>query len=469
MSSENDKSTDSTSKETPTTHARKAQITGLILIGVVAVGLMINTAANYSKREQRQANRASEQEKAEERRTEVRPERTINDFAAEQQQAAQAIKSGEQAKKEEEKRATILDTITKREGGNAGDAANAQEKRTPADVEAEFKAEEHKRVLEAMRGPIGRLSAAREAATTEQPAAQSALAQVNQQVSAVTASQQGIEQRKRALIERAQSMGIDLPAMLAGKTGGVPVVQTSAMLGVAQGTANPAGRPAAAGAPTFGELVTNRVERNPANSGPKPGEKILPTGTIVSAVLDMDMISDYTGDWIALVQRPVYDVELENILIPAGTKIVGKSIRATGPNEFIQNRMGAVPLWAIRPDGKRIDFKQTGSMDAAGVAALQGSVDRHFLAQFMGIGAYALIGLGPSMSNFGAEPQSSRDAFVREATGKSREIGRAFAEKYLNVVPTQKIHAGTPVKIFIEDDIYVTPWAEIDATHFNNR
>lgn len=131
--------------------------------------------------------------------------------------------------------------------------------------------------------------------------------------------------------------------------------------------------------------------------------------------------------------------------------------------------MGAVPLWAIRPDGKRIDFKRTSSMDAAGVAALQGSVDRHFLAQFLGIGAYAIIGLGPSMSNFGAQPESSRDAFVREATAKSREIGRGFAEKYLNVVPTQRIRAGTPVKIFIEDDIYVTPWAEIDATHFNNR
>lgn len=462
MSTENAKDGNTTSTETPTTHSRKAQVTALILVGVVVAGLIINTVANYSKKEQRQAERAAEQVKAEERGV-ARPERSITDFAAEQQQAAQALNTKKQVETEGQQRNAILDTIDKSLGGEGATAAQERQK-TEADIAAEFELEERKRVLEAMRGPMGRASTGREASGSQPVAAASPLAQVDQQINAVAANQQGIEQRKRALLERAQGMGIDLPAMMAGKQGNMPVLQTSAMPAAsAAGPASPAGQQ------TFGELGVNRAARDPANSGPKPGEKIIPTGTIVSAVLDMDMVSDYAGNWIALVQRPVYDVELENILIPAGTKIVGKSIRATGPNEFIQNRMGATPLWAIRPDGKRLDWRRTSSMDAAGVAALQGSVDRHFLAQFMGIGAYAIIGLGPSLNNFGAEPETSRDAFVREATGKSREIGRSFAEKYLNVVPTQRVFAGTPVKIFIEDDIYVTPWAEIDATHFNIR
>ncbi|WP_395398710.1 TrbI/VirB10 family protein (plasmid) [Pseudoduganella sp. UC29_106] len=190
---------------------------------------------------------------------------------------------------------------------------------------------------------------------------------------------------------------------------------------------------------------------------------------LFSAVLDMDMVSDYAGNWWALLQRPVYDPSMTFVLFPAGTKIVGKSMRATGANENIQNRMGSVPLWAIRPDGKRIDFKRTAGMDAAGVAALKDQVDRHFLAQFMGVAAYAIIGLGPSFSNYGAEPNSSRDAFAREFTSRSRDAGRSFAEKFLNIVPTVRIRAGTPVKIFVEEDIYVTPWEKIDESHYTRR
>ena len=45
-----------------------------------------------------------------------------------------------------------------------------------------------------------------------------------------------------------------------------------------------------------------------------------------------------------------------------------------------------------------------------------------------------------------------------------RARGREFANKYLNVVPTITVPAGTPMKIFIEDDIYVRPWARVDDT-----
>lgn len=466
MANENDKDTSATTTETPTTHSRKAQVTAIILVVVVVAGLVINSVANYSKREQREADRSNEQAQAEAKGV-ARPERSISDFAQEQQQAAQTIAVTNEAVKDSDKRNSILETIGKTgNAAGAGASGESQERqRTPADIKAEFDAEERKRVLEAMRGPMGRVSIGREAANLQQAGPANPLAQVDQQISAVSASQQSVEQRKRALVDRAQAMGIDLPAMMAGRPGNPTMLQTSTV----QSPVSPPGATTQAGQQTFGELGVNRVARDPANGGPKPGEKVIPTGTIVSTVLDMDMMSDYAGNWIALVQRPVYDTELETILIPAGTKIIGKSVRATGPNEFIQNRMGAMPMWAIRPDGKRIDFKRTSSMDAAGVAALKGTVDRHFLAQFMGIGAYAIIGLGPSLNNFGSEPESSRDAFVREATGKSRELGRGFAEKYLNVVPTQTVFAGTPIKIFIEDDIYVTPWAEIDATHFNIR
>lgn len=458
--------------EQPTTHSRKAQITTIALVVLVVVGLIINTFANLNKRDKRAAQLVEDDAKKE-ATIAPRPEIKLSDFAVKQREAAGQLSNEEKAHQEEEHKNQILDTL--QGNGAAAAAAGGIEKKTPASIADEFLLNERKRVLDAMTGSIGRATpAAGSPAQRGGPQTNaSEIARVDEKIAALSAVPDAIAQRQRELVERARAAGIPLPDQIvarvgAGAAGALPSgpAAGAGVVPVMQRVSSPA---TGNGTPSFGEMATNRVARDPANSGPRPGEKILPTGSIISAVLDMDMMSDYAGNWIALVQRPVYDVELENILLPAGTKIVGKSIRISSVNEAIQNRMGSIPLWAIRPDGKRIDFKLTSAMDAAGVAALKDTVDRHFLAQFFGVGAYAVIGLGPSLSNYGSQPESSRDAFVREATAKSRDIGRAFAEKYLNIVPTVTIRAGTPIKIFVEDDIYIKPWEEIDATHYNTH
>lgn len=452
--------------EQPTTHSRKAQITTIALVVLVVVGLIINTFANLNKRDKR-AEKQAEDDAKKEAISAPRPEVKLSDFAAKQREAAGQLSSEAKANQEEEHKNHVLDTLQ----GN-GASAGGIEKKTPASIADEFLLNERKRVLDAMTGSIGRATPASGApAQRGGPQTNAAeIARVDEKIAALSAVPDSIAQRQRELVERARAAGIPLPDQIVARVGGGAGAMPSAMsAGAGLAPAMQRVSSQTAGTASFGEMASNRVARDPASSGPQPGEKILPTGSIISAVLDMNMVSDYAGNWIALVQRPVYDVELENILLPAGTKIVGKSVRMTSVNEAIQNRMGSIPLWAIRPDGKRIDFKLTSGMDAAGVAALKDTVDRHFLAQFFGVGAYAVIGLGPSLSNYGSQPESSRDAFIREATAKSRDIGRAFAEKYLNIVPTVTIRAGTPMKIFVEDDIYIKPWEEIDATHYNTH
>ncbi|WKB50512.1 TrbI/VirB10 family protein [Eleftheria terrae] len=232
--------------------------------------------------------------------------------------------------------------------------------------------------------------------------------------------------------------------------------------------AEPARQPAARYADplAFGEAAQNRAFREPANAGPRDGEVLMPTATVISAVTQSEMISDYDGNWTAVLQRPVLDASGEWILFPTGTKITGKTARTNKINEAIQRRMGMTVLWAIRPDGKRIDFRRTAGTDHAGVAALQDQVDYHVAAQMLGVLAYAIVGLGPSTVDSGAAAESSQDYAVREATSQTRSLGRNFASKYLQIVPTVTIRAGTPIKIFVEDDIYVTPWAAVDARFF---
>ena len=132
--------------------------------------------------------------------------------------------------------------------------------------------------------------------------------------------------------------------------------------------------------------------------------------------------------------------------------------------DVIQNRMGLVVKWMVRPDGKRIDFGKSSGTDQAGVGAIPGDVNYHVMAQLGGLAAYAILGLGPSFATAAGAPQSSQDTALKDLTGGFRSQGRDFANKYLNIVPTITVPAGTPMKIFIEDDIYVRPWARLDDT-----
>jgi type IV secretion system protein VirB10 len=446
--------------ENPTTHGKKAQFVAIALIVVVILGLLAQGFVQMSNVNKRKARQEAEDEKAEIARQGERPEGRLNDFVAKQKEAAQELDNEKKREQDHARRDKVVKEVL---GGDDAAAIKA----APKTAQEEFLQDEEKRVLKASTGKMGRFSVAGQSSgAAQQAGVKSEIARVDAQIAEMDSRSAKIEATRNALLERARNAGFD--GIATGGAGAGPAAyaqQPGTQAGGNSFRAQSGGRRSIE-QDIFGELASNRAVRDPSSAGPQPGEKILPTGTIVSALTDMDMMSDYAGNWIAVVQRPVYDTALEYILLPQGTKIVGKSYRATSVNEAIQARMGSTPLWAIRPDGKRIDFKKTGAMDASGIGALRDLVDRHFLAQFFGVGAYALIGLGPSMSNYGAEPNSSRDAFVREATGKSRDIGRSFAEKYLNIVPTIRIRAGTPMKIFIEDDIYIKPWEEIGAAHY---
>lgn len=467
-------------EETPTTHKKKGQIVALGLMVVVVVGLIIQSVANMRAREARHAKEEAVQQAQPAAASKDEPTSgpagaRLTDFADKQREAAAEADLAAATGARTDRQTNLLERLA---GGESQQQSSEEKsKLTAREVTDDFYLSERKRVLEAARGKLGGVGANDTSAKRTPAAATNAqeLAAVDQKIAELSGAPNQIEQRRQALIARANASGISLPPDIMAKFAGgspaaaqVPGTTSANMAASPMPSSASQGQPAAQ-AQVFGELASNRVVRDPTNPGPRPGEVVLPTGSIISAITDMEMISDYAGNWWGLVQRPVYDVTQEFVLLPAGTKITGKSMRATGVNESIQNRMGSVPLWAIRPDGKRLDFRHSAAMDASGVAALKGSVDRHFLAQFLGIGAYALIGLGPSMNSYGAEPNSSRDEFIKEATGKSRDLGRTFAEKYLNIVPTQTIPPGKPIKIFIEDDIYITPWESANETHYKRR
>lgn len=219
-----------------------------------------------------------------------------------------------------------------------------------------------------------------------------------------------------------------------------------------------------------GQSATARRERGePAQ---REGEYLVPVGTVMAAVLDMEINSDWEGRWRAMITRDVYDLAQDVILIPKGTRVLGTSARPRPVNEAINERMALVAQWLVLPNGARIDLTRSSMLDSAGVAAIEGDVNRHFLATLGGVVAYGVIGgwgaaqaAKASRDDLGAASiyglSTGRSAGAEIAQGLS-DIGKRVASRYLNLVPTITVKPGTSMNIFLDDEMYLNAWAPID-------
>lgn len=208
-----------------------------------------------------------------------------------------------------------------------------------------------------------------------------------------------------------------------------------------------------------------QVGQPSANTGgvPLAGQQLLSTSTVIRAVLDQKVMSDYAnGPWRALVVDDVYDVTGQYILMPKGSRIEGKTVRITNVNEPIQARMGLVTRWAILPNGKRISFEKTAqALDAEGISAFKDEVDYHFIAQFLGVTAYAILSSETTRDSTNNNGQTNR-TFRGDVSDAVRLQYASLASRYLTLVPTITLNPGLPMRIYIEDDLYITPWAKVD-------
>jgi type IV secretion system protein VirB10 len=100
------------------------------------------------------------------------------------------------------------------------------------------------------------------------------------------------------------------------------------------------------------------------------------------------------------------------------------------------------------------------ALDATGVSAIKDTVNRHLLAQFLGVAAYALVSSESSRSGSGLNNDRTFAGDVGEGL---RDQFAPLARKYLDLVPTITLRPGTPLRIFFEDDIYATPWASVNG------
>lgn len=476
------------SGDAPVTYNKKAQYVAFLLLGLLTVGLVVESISKVRKQQ------AQEQSAEAQKQTQVLPstltqnQESLDSFKQAQDKARLELEQKNKKEMADKEHQETLNTLADRTsnpqavGGGVAfgnqDPNNPNKVITVQDIYHEFNLRETERVLKARSNEIAKKVPDDAQGGFVKTALPGMPTMPNGMTppSGVTGSPdlQGvnalIEQNKktiadiRANSERLMNLAQQKdPNMYADMTGQKVSASSGVGAGGDNGSMSLGGQQQGGASPYFGETNKNRMFSNPQAKGPKDGESTIVTSTTLSAVLQQDVISDFPNTWIAVLQRPVYDVNQENILLPTGTRIMGRTMRGSEVNEVIQNRLGMPAFKIIRPDGKVINLENAQGLDSAGLAGVSDEVDRHWLAQMFGVAAYALVGIAPSQSNFGSTPMSASSQSIAEMQGQARTVGRNFANKYLSIVPTITIRAGTPIKIILQDDVYVTPWQRLTA------
>ncbi|MEQ1784078.1 MAG: TrbI/VirB10 family protein [Hyphomonadaceae bacterium] len=167
-------------------------------------------------------------------------------------------------------------------------------------------------------------------------------------------------------------------------------------------------------------------------------------GTVIAAVLETALNSDLPGYVRAVVTRDVRGFDGSQILVPRGARLIGqyKSGVALG-----QSRTFVIWTRMIRPDGATIELSAPAT-DGLGRGGLDGDVDTHFFERFGGAVLLSLLNLG-----VGAAVDAGDTNIVIASTRAGVDAGAGAATSGVNVAPTVTVPQGSPVRVFVSQDL----------------
>ncbi len=221
--------------------------------------------------------------------------------------------------------------------------------------------------------------------------------------------------------------------------------------------------PPAAAAPTVpanGPAAAQPSERTGRPAPPAHTERIssagatqrLLEGTVIDTVLTNRLDGSSAAPVNCLVTNPVYSHDGQQIVIPAGARVLGetKPVQAFG-----ETRVAVAFDRLVLPDGSTYRLDQFVGLNAIGDAGLRDQVNQHYLSTF---GAAAAIGLISGFTQYlgtGGFSHGNNNTVVIGG-GVADATGQAMAQtmnRFLNRMPTVTIREGHRVKVYLTNDI----------------
>lgn len=187
---------------------------------------------------------------------------------------------------------------------------------------------------------------------------------------------------------------------------------------------------------------------------------LLVRGTYLRCVLETRIITDFPGFTSCIVTEPVYSVNGKRLLLPKGSKILGKY------NNQTDGIARVAVIWdrVITPTGIDVSMSSPG-VDGLGGAGHPGDYNGHWaskitsalLISLIADGfSYAAAENGPETTVIGAGGVVTQQPF-QSATARSMErLANQALEKSANRRGTVTINQGSVVNIYVAQDVDFT-------------
>lgn len=190
----------------------------------------------------------------------------------------------------------------------------------------------------------------------------------------------------------------------------------------------------------------------------------------IPAVLARTLMSEANGNVpaTAIVERNVYAEDGRNIVIPAGSRIIGQGSASGAGGQSSVTRVQISWKRLIRPDGSAFEFTSAVTGDAQGRAGALGYVDEQLLKKYGGpiISSFLTNSLAYVTAS-GTQSQSSGDSTVessrQQAANDARQnfldqmddLFNQFVESKMQIQPAVYVPAGTRLIIYPNEDLWI--------------
>ncbi|MGA2434000.1 MAG: TrbI/VirB10 family protein [Bryobacteraceae bacterium] len=175
-------------------------------------------------------------------------------------------------------------------------------------------------------------------------------------------------------------------------------------------------------------------------------------GTVFEAVLTNRLNGTYVGPVNCMVTTDVYSLDMQHLLIPQGSRILGEARRV---DTFGQERLAVFFHRIVMPDGYSVSLDQFKGLNQIGETGLRDKVNHHYLQTFgaaLAIGAVAGFSTANTTYGIGA---SGTDMYRQGVASSLSQSSTQILDKFLNIMPTVTIREGHRVKVYLAGDLLV--------------
>jgi type IV secretion system protein VirB10 len=174
--------------------------------------------------------------------------------------------------------------------------------------------------------------------------------------------------------------------------------------------------------------------------------------TIIETVLVNRLTGASVGPVICMVTTDVYSGSGLHLLIPKGTRFLGRVSSVASLN---QERLFVAFHRAIMPDGYSVSLDRFQGLDVVGQTGLRDLVNHHYVQIFGAAIALAAVSAAAQVGN-NSGSYGTYDWGVSMRNGVSQGLGQSaqrVMERFLNVLPTFTIRERARVKIMLAGDL----------------